>query len=497
MNLGVQSYPELFTTLMGWQQYQFLWELLARTGLAYAPFVVLFLRQWATPLQKEAGDPTGVQRLMLEFVGMVLVVVLAAQPLIPLNATVIHYRTVCEDVVRDVRPGDSDTTYDDAFPIATDVQIPVLWFVVMAVSQGITLAAKSTLACPLNLREMFTVVDTTSLVDVPLRQELNQFYNQCFLPARHHLFKLKRTLDASRYQALVGRYVETYGASDLNWYGSHAFSQLPGFYDAFYAKQPVHGFAYDPTRDWQQGQLASTPVWGQPSCQQWWLANPHGLKQRIIEALPASWLARFWSGLAPKDEDAILKKLIADLPKGYEAANQSINHWFPGVVSTLGVTLKQGEVYPKLYAMLQAAPMVRALLLMLLYTFLPLALVLGGYRIKTVVTAAVFLFGILFWEYLWALVQWVDDALIDALYQGFFNRQQAQAKLVDWMVIALTVVAPLFWFSFMGAVGIAAGNLSFVIMTNLTGDGEAASKQGGQLVQNTAMSAASSAIIKK
>ena len=490
MNLGVQSYAELFTTLFGWQQYELLWDIFTHTGLAYVPFVVLFVRHLALPSTHPA-DPFGVQRVLWEGLAMMLVVVFVAQPMISLNASVLHYRTSCETVVQEVFPGRSHTTFDDHFPVPTSVKVPVFWFAVMAISQGITTAARTGLGCPVALREMMTVVDITSLHDPQLRQELNQFYNQCFLPARQRLFTIKRTLTAHEYNALFQEFVSAHGADDLHWFGSHAFSSVPGFYDVFYAQQAVQGFAYDPKRDWQAGQLSSTPpTWGRPSCQDWWLQSKQGLQTRIKEALPVSWLERFWQQLTQKNKDTILKRLISDVPTGYEAANQSINHWFPSLASTLGVTLKQAQVYPKLYALLQAAPMVRALLLMLVYAFLPVALMLGGYRMKMVVAGAFFIFGIIFWEYLWAWVHWVDDALINALYQDFFDRQQAQAKLVDWMVIALVVVAPLFWFSFMGALGIAAGNLSHVMVSNLTQEGEGASKQGGQLVQSTAMSAA-------
>ena len=47
-----------------------------------------------------------------------------------------------------------------------------------------------------------------------------------------------------------------------------------------------------------------------------------------------------------------------------------------------------------------------------------------------------------------------------ALYgDSWFSHQSPNATLVDMMIGVLIIVAPLFWFSFMGSMGIAVGNL--------------------------------------
>ena len=44
MSIGVQSYPELYTMLLGWGLYDKLWQLLTQTGIAYVPFIGIILK---------------------------------------------------------------------------------------------------------------------------------------------------------------------------------------------------------------------------------------------------------------------------------------------------------------------------------------------------------------------------------------------------------------------------------------------------------------------
>ncbi len=96
----------------------------------------------------------------------------------------------------------------------------------------------------------------------------------------------------------------------------------------------------------------------------------------------------------------------------------------------------------------------------MVYTFLPLALVFTSYRAGSFISAAIIIFSLIFWTFIWHLVSWTDSALMTALYgDSWFSHQSPNATLVDMMVGVLIIVAPLFWFSFMGSMGIAIGGL--------------------------------------
>jgi len=78
------------------------------------------------------------------------------------------------------------------------------------------------------------------------------------------------------------------------------------------------------------------------------------------------------------------------------------------------------------------------------------------------------IFSVIFWGFIWHLVSWIDSALMQAFYSGWFARQGAGATLTDMIVASLVIFAPLFWFIFMGAMGVAMGDIasSFAMGTN-------------------------------
>ena len=77
-----------------------------------------------------------------------------------------------------------------------------------------------------------------------------------------------------------------------------------------------------------------------------------------------------------------------------------------------------------------------------------------------------------------------------ALYgDSWFSHQSPNATLVDMMIGVLIIVAPLFWFSFMGSMGIAIGNLVSAAFNELNKPSEESAKKGSDLVQNSAISA--------
>ena len=59
MTLGVQSYPELYTTLLGWQMYDEIWDLLSQTGLAFLPFIGIVLRNITHPYTSQETKDAG------------------------------------------------------------------------------------------------------------------------------------------------------------------------------------------------------------------------------------------------------------------------------------------------------------------------------------------------------------------------------------------------------------------------------------------------------
>src|SRR5207249_3854748 len=108
--------------------------------------------------------------------------------------------------------------------------------------------------------------------------------------------------------------------------------------------------------------------------------------------------------------DDVIKKLIDNSMTGYQKGNNTVgNDGYSHLAESVGVWFNQLTTYPKLYAAAQAAPIIQALLLLLVYTFLPFALVFTGYKPSAFITGAAILFSLIFWSFIWHLVSWTDS----------------------------------------------------------------------------------------
>ena len=77
-----------------------------------------------------------------------------------------------------------------------------------------------------------------------------------------------------------------------------------------------------------------------------------------------------------------------------------------------------------------------------------------------------------------------------ALYgDSWFSHQSPNATLVDMMIGVLIIVAPLFWFSFMGSMGIAVGSLVSVAFNSLNNPSQLAASQGAKIIKETVKAA--------
>lgn len=143
MSIGVQSVPELYTLLVGWDLYDKLWALLTQTGLVYLPFIGMILRNVTESYiaHRDTGQ-IALRTMELNLIVTLLFILFAASPCIPVSANAIAYSPVCgSDQGETYHAGDTGTTYDKAFSIPTDSPtIPIWWYAVISISEGITRA---------------------------------------------------------------------------------------------------------------------------------------------------------------------------------------------------------------------------------------------------------------------------------------------------------------------------------------------------------------------
>jgi hypothetical protein len=139
-------------------------------------------------------------------------------------------------------------------------------------------------------------------------------------------------------------------------------------------------------------------------------------------------------------------------------------------------------------AVLQALPMVQAILLLGMYALLPLVVVLSRYSIAMMVTGAMAIFTVKFWSVLWYLAMWVDQNLIQSMYpdvnvflQIFANPGEHDTKrmLLNMITTSLYLGLPLTWSGMMAWAGVQVGRSIDNATNPLRAPAQESGKQGG------------------
>ncbi len=434
--MGVQSYLELSTLLMGWYYYGQLWELLTSTGLVFLPYVMLVVKNFFEPIrnyQSEGASDHSLRRMLLDMLSVTLFYLFCAIPMHTITPHTLTYTPTCSDKPT-VIAGQTGTTYDTVFNLPQEVKLPTFWYFVLSVSNGITYAAKHTIDCPTDLRGMNIELQGAIIEDSQLRQDVQDFTAQCYKPSWAKYLREQPQTNVE--------------PDDMQWLGSQFFLETPGYYDTFKALQAVQGFPYDKETDWELGEDA---LWGAPLCKDWWQDNPHGLYQQLSELLPDSWYL---------EKDTAIKQLINTTSTAYvndpylshQRDNHNILTKTAGVVGTL---ISSMSFYPKMHLLKQSLPIIQSTILFLIYIILPFAHVYGGYRFQSTFVLAFLVFGIIFWSFLWELASILDNTIIGAWFEDGTMMSKANIYyLLANMIAALAYVGfPLIWVIIMGIVG--------------------------------------------
>ena len=137
---------------------------------------------------------------------------------------------------------------------------------------------------------------------------------------------------------------------------------------------------------------------------------------------------------------------------------------------------------------LQALPMIQALILLGIYALLPLIVVISRYSLSILVTGAIAIFTVKFWSVLWYLAMWVDQNLIQSMYPDvntflliFTNPGEHDAKrlLLNMLTSMFYLGLPLLWSGMMAWVGIHIGRSIDMSTSELLRPATQAGAQGG------------------
>ena len=512
--MSVDSYLELFTTLFGWSFYGVLWDALVATGIVYLPFLGILIDHWRDAAERSElaiAAPSALRRLEIDLFLALLIVVLVGQPatLTPLNASTLSYTpppTLTNPVPAAASPAASQSTFGATGFTGSPgtVNLPVWWYAVLATSAGLNHAVVAGLPTATSWRAVEQQARLATVTDPRLRQETSDFFSECFVPARSK-FQLARPDDPTIAAVLTAN-----GDNDPEWLGSHVYRAAPGYYDTQRPTKPVAGWAYDPDRDTEYDP-SNPPIAGRPTCKQWWEDSSIGLRQKLIAEADATsgGLSGLVVAIAPglateRQKDAVTKTVLNNAPPvwsnnelvannaGTTGITGSAANLVKGGLATGGIITASALLSVTMTVILQALPMIQALILLGIYALLPLAVVLSRYSLSFLVTGAVAIFTVKFWSVLWYLAMWVDQNLIQSMYpdvntflQIFTNPGEHDAKrlLLNMLTSAFYLGLPLLWSGMMAWVGVHVGRSIDIAASELSRPAHQAGNQGGNLAK--------------
>jgi TraG-like protein, N-terminal region len=495
--MAVSTYLELYLTLFGWLMYDRFWDIIMETGLGYFPFIAVFVKNIAAPIKsQEAKDAasTSLRRIEIDLFAMFTVVVIAVQPLLTIKYTGLSYTLACKNGQtsgQKFTAGNTGTTYDTSFTQAAlggvDPKIPLWWYALLSVTGGFNDAAVMAIPCTTDIRLLTTKLENSRVKDPQLRRQVQLFYNDCYLEAMQIFLDKNLT------------YPNNLPKDDIYWLGSQYF--LSGLYKTRQASTEIPGFPYDKNRDLRYDPRVYIPKYGRPTCAQWWTGqgneNGLGLKDALADQIDDVTLDDYLnaaSNVSGKPQDEIKNIAIRSLISrektqfnGLRDLNMyndvSLANMASSVAATAGAILESASFYPAMYMMKAAAPIIQAVVLMLIYMLMPFYFWFSSYDIGKVIFMSIIVFSVKFWTVLWAVANWLDNNLIAALspnwWQMTLQNNLVVELVINFVTAGMFVVVPLFWSGLLGWAGFRVGSeLSKFANETRSTPGSAGSKGG-------------------
>ncbi|MDH4846059.1 conjugal transfer protein TraG, partial [Pseudomonas sp. BN505] len=213
MNMSTNSYLEYYLSLLAWIINNGIWNTLADTGLFAAPFGAIILQEWLSARQQGADEgnkgllsiPRVENRLWMSYV----VILFGCMPFFPLNLSSVTFDGAASQRCGVSMAKPADTAWGTTFNTIGEksANVPVWWYLVHAMSKGITAAATASIPCAPDIRAMRMEIDSSRINDQVLLQEVADFTRDCYGFSRSRLFTNRPELDESQ-------------SYDASWIGS-------------------------------------------------------------------------------------------------------------------------------------------------------------------------------------------------------------------------------------------------------------------------------------
>lgn len=479
--MQVGSVLEVYTTIYGWEIYNTFVDLLYMTGLMWAPVLAIIYRNWKGPVtsqENRAAAATSLSRMQFDIYSMLVVIIFALYPIIPLTLTDVDHTQICSDPdsgsVQENTVDENNTTYSDTVGVATTTKVPVFWSLIMSIGSGINYHMSGKIKCFDDIPMLDEKIRNIIITDEKVSKEYSRFVTECYVPAKNkyenamdgkqYAQYISDELDAGRPGGAMGGLIDIdYDKDDPYTVGSHFYQETPGFYKpaddaaiqgfSFRAAKPIEGWLYDSTRDksYTPDMLdANEP--GSPYCDEWWNHQTIGLKKKLLDAIDTvnpdkligttfyeevkAKIQGWAAGTTDEQvEDLMLKRLQRFNDQDMTGTNafiggmhgitngSNIGERLGNLVKTTGTTIGGFFAAPKIIGTYtemaiakQAAPMAQAIILFVVYIMLAAIMVISCYDLKALFTCAFLVLSVQFFTTLWAIAEYLDTALFTAIY---------------------------------------------------------------------------------
>lgn len=439
----------LYTTYLGWQVYDVVFEAFYQTGIWFLGFAFVVFRYFKNAFAPSGATHHAGEHALNHFLYELLVLIVSfaifIYPTTPLGIDELKFKPMCS-IADDATIGHSNTTYDDALYslLSSDVKVPLGFSILQNFTSSLTYGLMKSVPCVDGLNNIKSEIVSIHLPR-KVRQEVTSFQKQCFMEAR-----LKFTTGKpkeSEYQATLKQYG---GETDLKWIGSHVLREL--YYGDLKAREPVNRYSYKkyPSDNFKQaagdgeGEVPSKylPEHGFPDCEVWWvdirqslvdLINDMGFvygnsqNQNLYKRVEFLLTANQISGQqnAPNDElahDLIARTLIENnsdiITRGasLKSSNNSFQRYAASLLNGVGQNVKSWTTTPlKREAIAQSMPVMQAITMFFVIVLMPFVIGFSGCSPRAIGAFAGIITVLIVINFLWFLVGMIEMKLVDTL----------------------------------------------------------------------------------
>lgn len=469
----VFSYLELHTTLIAWQLYGVIYEILVGTGLIVLPILWLLVSTSTQALGEDRGENHETAVLHIKnMVGAIIVIIFCLAPVYSINPTDVKFRPQAAPVgtPAEVDATADPTTYAGHFGQSlAPVRIPAWWGMLHSLSAGLTNAVIERFRTPGDLRDARMLLESRNIEDPSLAADYNEFLQGCYWPAKDN------------YQRLAQQNVVAAG-QDVSWAGSEFLVNMPGGYrlctdntNCKNAPGSLHvQFSTNPGELVRRG-LGDT-------CADWWEV----IRGKILDQARADQgtFDRIWGSLtgflgsssARERENILVRKTLENfhvregLSAEYTTGRTSWYQEGVDIVGGMAIAKEWLDMTVVVNVMKQALPIMAAVTLLFVVMVIPLGLLFCTFRIGAVIRLSFLYFSFVFLHALLAFAGWLDHYLTVMLYDGATQLLSAwfvgshghlggntqKEWLINIVLMGYYVIIPVLWFGIMGAIGVGA-----------------------------------------